>query len=306
MKYVITGATSFIGIKMINFLLSMDNKIVAVYRQTSLKKQSIPQEVLKIPLDISQYNKLDNYITNADIFIHLAWNGTGHEGRDNTTIQEKNIEHSLEAIKSAHKMGCKLFVFAGSQAEYGHVDGILSEETPCNPQSQYGIAKLKFGEKASKLCKELGIKFIHLRICSIFGEGDHPWTLVMSTIKKMLNNENIELSTCEQFWNFLDVGDAVKQIYYLCQYALNNVGFKSEIFIICSNDTRKLRSFVEEMRILTNSSSQLLYGKYQTNKIVSLNPSSAKTIQATDGFIDSKTFGQVIEKIIENYKNNTI
>jgi hypothetical protein len=102
-------------------------------------------------------------------------------------------------------------------------------------------------------------------------------------------------------WNFVDINDAVMQIYLLCQHAMNSNEFSSNVYHIGSNDTRKLRSFVEEIRILTKSKSKLLFGYYTPANLVSLNPSMDKTQKATGGFISSRTFGEVVNCIIRNY-----
>lgn len=304
MKYVITGGNSFLGTALCKLLVSNNHEVVIACR-TNSNVLGIPQSPL---VKIYRYEGLENMksllaVDHADVFIHLAWNGTGHAGRDNPEIQEQNIVNSLDAINIANQLDCKLFVEAGSQAEYGILKGKMLETTECNPLNEYGKAKLKFGELASKKCQDIGMKFIHLRILSVFGETDHSWTLVMSCIRKMLNNEEIQLTSCEQLWNFVSVPDAVKQIYLLCQHAISDLRFKSETYLIGSYDTRVLRSFVDEMYHLTKSKSRLVFGSYDSTNIVSLNPDMSKTAKATGGFISDYTFGQIVLKVISNFKN---
>ena len=148
------------------------------------------------------------------------------------------------------------------------------------------------------------MKFIHLRIVSIYGDTDHLWTLVMSSIRKMLNNEDVQLSSCEQKWNFVYIKDAVKQMFLLCEHALNTSDFKSETYLIGSKDTRVLKDYVNEMYKLTESKSRLLFGEYTPANVVSLEPIMDKTEAATGGFISDYTFEQVVKIIINNYKNN--
>ena len=305
MRYIITGGASFIGVALSKLLLKEGHEVIVVCRRESKSLGNIPQDdKMKIVLyngldDISSIAKEVDY---ADVFVHLAWAGTSHEGRHDKALQDNNIKYSLEAIDVADKLHCKLFMETGSQAEYGLVNTLFTEEAACHPDNEYGRAKHEFGEKASIKCQKLGLKYIHLRIVSIFGETDHAWTLVMSSIRKMLNNEDVQLSSCEQLWNFVDIKDAVMQMYLLCQYALNNEQYTSDVFHIGSNDTRKLRSFVEEMYILTESKSKLLFGQYTPANVVSLNPSMEKTRKATGGFISSRTFGQVVNCIINKIK----
>ena len=51
-----------------------------------------------------------------------------------------------------------MFVGAGSQAEFGYVNGELSDDIPKNPITGYGIAKLTAGKLSALLCEQYGIR----------------------------------------------------------------------------------------------------------------------------------------------------
>jgi len=306
-SYVITGGASFIGVALTELLISEGHNVWILCRNSSKNTSNIPQnDLVKIIYynDLSEIKVVLKFIEYADVFIHLAWAGTSHDGRNDVEMQEDNIRYSIDAIHIAHQLKCKVFLVAGSQAEYGYVTDLITEDTPCNPVNEYGKAKLKLGEIAENLCAELNIKYIHLRIISIYGDTDHSWTLVMSSIRKMLSNEDVELSDCTQKWNFVYIKDAVKQMYLLVKHALANDNFRSEVFHIGSHDTRELKDFVMEMYKLTQSNSKLIFGAYSPACSVSLNPSVAKTKKATGGFISDYKFEDVIKKVITNYKSS--
>lgn len=297
MKYVITGATSFIGLELLSLLRQKGDEIVAVCRPDSCKVENIPSGTKIVLANMYDYGNLHNHIAKADVFINLAWGGTGHAGRNIEDIQKGNIENTIAAFQAAHSMGCKVFVEAGSQAEYGTVTSMITEETACSPFSEYGKAKLGVKDRCFKLAEALGLKYIHLRIFSIFGENDHPWTLVMSSLDKMLKNEPIDLSPCTQDWNFIYVKDAVERIAALCEYAVRTDDFMHEVYNIASRDTRILKEFVEEMKSLTKSNSMLNYGAIKPLNVVSLNPDMTKTEAAT-GLREYTSFDKVVERII--------
>ncbi len=302
MKFVITGATSFIGLELIHLLLLQGHSVVAVCRGESQKLSAIPSGVTIVIADMSEYGDLQHFIERADIFINLAWGGTGHDDRNTVDIQKNNIIYTTAAIFAAVKMDCKLFVEAGSQAEYGSTLIPQREADECQPFSEYGKAKLKVKNVGFELSEQLGLKYIHLRIFSMFGENDHPWTLVMSAIRKMVHNEPIDLSSCTQNWNFVYAKDAVRMIMNLCVNAVNSSSFKHEVYNIASNDTRPLKDFVEEMKLLSKSESILHYGAIKPQNLVSLQPNMSKTLNAS-GFYEFHDFSEVITHIINNYKN---
>lgn len=301
MRYIVTGATSFLGIALVDYLLRLQHQVVAVCRPNSKGLSKIPERAEIVFSEMSEYGDLCKEIDKADVFVNLAWDGTGHNGRNVQDIQKENVTNTIDAMFAADKMGCKLFIEAGSQAEYGTVLERITEETPCHPFSEYGKAKLEVKNRLFELSERLGIKYLHLRIFSLFGENDHSWTLVMSSINKMLRNETIDLSPCTQNWNFLYVKDAVKQIYLLCHYAFRSINFRSEVFNIASNDTRILRQFVEEIHSLTHSRSVLNYGVITPANLVSLNPDVSKT-EAAIGFISDYVFKDVVNSIINIIK----
>lgn len=303
MKFIITGATSFIGLELIDYLLANNHSVVAVCRPNSKGLSSIPSGVEIVTTEMSEYGNLHKEISNADVFINLAWGGTGHDGRNVVDVQNENVTYTTAAMFAADKIGCKLFVEAGSQAEYGSTTEPQSEDSVCNPFSEYGKAKLKVKEELFKISEQLGIKYIHLRIFSIFGENDHPWTLVMSAIDKMQKNEQVDLSPCTQNWNFLYVKDAVKMITKLCEYSINTNGFIHEVYNIASRDTRVLMDFVEEMKAMTDSKSVLNYGAITPSNLVSLQPNISKMELAT-GIYEYTQFEDVISKICLSYKSS--
>ena len=148
----------------------------------------------------------------ADVFVHLAWAGALLGQRDNQVLQEGNIRFSRECVELSKKMGCQLYIDAGSQTEYCIVPGVITEETECHPVYAYGKTKLQMYNETHKLTAELGLKYIHLRILSVYGENDHPNTLIISSLHKLKNNEPIELRGGGQKWNYLYVKDAARQM----------------------------------------------------------------------------------------------
>lgn len=303
MKIVITGAGSFLGVTVCRSFQEAGDEVTAVCRAQSAGLARIPKGVSVVRAAMEEYGQLAQ---EADVFIHLAWAGTGHDGRDEADVHEANVRYALEAMRAAHAMGCKLFVMAGSQAEYGSTTLPQQEEMECKPFSEYGKAKLRMWEEGKKLAAELGMKYLHLRIFSLIGEEDHPWTLVMSAVEKMLRDETMALSDCTQNWNFLYARDAAEQIRRLCAYAMEEDAFGQQIYQIASDDTRPLKDFVERIRVLTGSKSELQYGAVKPANRVSLQPDMGKLRKAIGMEIAPTDFDTVIERIIATQNDKTI
>lgn len=278
MVFFITGASSFIGVELCRYLSDNGHKVVAMSRRQNERLEEIEKDGnLQVFRADMRSLLVKAKVVKADVFIHLAWAGTTHEERNNPAVHEENVRLSLECVKLAKHMGCTLYVDAGSQAEYGIVPGIITEDTPCNPFSAYGKGKLKMYQESSVLTKELGLKYIHLRILSVYGENDHPNTLIISSLRKLKNNEPIEMRSGGQKWNYVYVKDVARQIAELSIHAVNDKDFHQDVYNIASNDTRKLQDFIIAMKEILGSESELSFGGYNPEKDVNLNPDTKKT-----------------------------
>lgn len=248
---IMTGATSFLGRNVLKGLLENGYIIYALVRDSSPYICCLPSSS-NLKLIYGTLDNLDNicdYVEKAECFIHFAWDGSGYNGRADKVIQQKNIEYSMNALKTAQKAGCEKFVFSGSQAEYGIIHDEIYEDMKCRPVSEYGKAKLRFSDMAKDICSQGKMKFIHLRIFSVYGIGDRDGTLVDSCIKKFNNGEQILLGPCVQDWNYLYVKDFVYMILKILESKTVH-----GIYNIASKDTRIMREFVKEIYALSNKS----------------------------------------------------
>ena len=79
---------------------------------------------------------------------------------------------------------------AGSRVEYGPLDGIMEEEAPCRPINEYGKANGSFTRR-QPLCSRLGLPYYHLRFFSVYGCGDHPWSIISTLVRDLRQNKKV-------------------------------------------------------------------------------------------------------------------
>ncbi len=129
-KIVITGATSMVGLNFIQYLLNKEVEIVAIIRKNSSRKNLIPKSK-KIKVVESNLDELKdlNIEEKCDVFVHLAWQSAPETSVDSVYVQNMNVKCTLDAVHLAKRIGCKRFIGAGSQAEYGRVEGKLLPTT---------------------------------------------------------------------------------------------------------------------------------------------------------------------------------
>ena len=216
---------------------------VAVPARSSAPAVTAPPSATHLPLPALA----DDAAPLIDAWIHFAWDGVGSAGRSDTNIQIENIQNAKKAYLYAKLLGARKFLFAGSQAEYGRGN----HRVPL-PVSPYGKAKLSFGRWAteqsllSEIYDDAPMQFIHMRIYSVYGSGDHETSLVNTVLRAALRHEAITLGPCEQRWNYLEVHDLARAIRIL----LSSEDTRTGIYDIAGSDSRMLKKYVIAMNAI--------------------------------------------------------
>ncbi len=245
MRAVVTGATGAVGMALINELIGRNVEVLVLTRAASARSGRIPEHELvrKIDCPLDKMRELDLGEEKYDMFFHLAWEGTTGAARNDMQLQTRNIKHTMDAVSLAKRLGCTVFMGAGSQAEYGRVSGKLNASVPAFPENGYGMAKLCAGQMSRVMCKDNGIRHIWIRILSVYGPFDGENSLITSTIRKLLDGEQTSFTAGEQVWDYMYSGDAARAMVELA-----DKGKDGAIYCLGSGKTRQLRKYIEIMR----------------------------------------------------------
>ncbi len=274
-KAVITGAAGFAGYSTTIELLNRGYEVFAILRPGSehnARFKSFGDNLHLIELDCSEFDKIcDSVDTECDIMYHLAWFGR----RDDFKAQKNNVDYCLMALESASSLGCKRFVGIGSQAEYGFTDELIKENTFPHPINAYGAAKLAALNLSQIRSKQLGIEWVWGRIFSLYGDNEPSGRLFPDLIRTLRLNNPVNLSSCEQNWDYLHVRDGASAIL-----SIGERGFAGEVYNIANGNYKPLKCFVEEARSVLNSNSEIIYGP-RAVPFISLQPDVSKISEHT-------------------------
>lgn len=320
MNILITGVTSFTGSALARELIRRGHSVAGVLRPDSPNRTSVEciTGLRLIEADMSDFDKLGDSIPQRfDICIHLCWAGPGRLSRQDPLIQAKNEAAALAMVSSAAKLGCRVFLFSGSQAEYGvtkervlsgEADGLpVSENTECRPLSEYGKSKLRMLTQCGELSRSLGMRYLHLRIFSAYGEGDHSSSLVSLCCEAFRKGEHLKLSSCDQDWNMLYIVDCARAIAVLAEReASEQAECISEretkeadcVVNVGSEDTRKLYAFVEEMRRICGKGSYELSGSIPSPEGTPWVSPDTSRLRELTGFRPAVSFAEGIRRIL--------
>ncbi len=253
---IVTGATGCVGSAVVRQALAQGMNVTCIVHKGSKRLSNLPEnERMHIAeCDLPDYSSLELQ-GQYDAFIHLSWEKTFGTSRDDAEIQARNIQYTLDAVKLAHRCGCKVFVGAGSQAEYGVQSQDLTATLPVSPESGYGIAKYAAGKLSAMLCKSLSIRHNWVRILSVYGPNDGENTLISYAIREMKAGRSPELTKCEQIWDYLYADDAADAIL-----SVADKGIAGKTYPLGSGKGRKLSEYIEDIRQIINPSVEIRYG----------------------------------------------
>lgn len=297
-RVIITGPTGAIGMALIQKCIEMDTEVTAVCHHGSARIGQIPvsERVKVVECDLNEMKVLPERLQGRyDVFYHFAWACTAGEGRNDADTQTQNIQYTMDAVDAAKKLGCECFIGAGSQAEYGRVEGSLHAMTPVFPENGYGIAKLCAGQMSRLRCGQLGIRHIWFRVLSVYGKYDGEQTMIMSSIRKMLNGEAPEYTPAEQMWDYLYSEDAAQAFYLAAQK-----GRDGAVYCLGSGQARPLKEYIEIMRDEVNPGLALKFGaKSYADKQVMYLCADITDLQRDTGFVPETGFREGIRKTAE-------
>ena len=298
---VITGATGAIGISLVRYLSANRIPVLALVREQSARRKYIEglPDVLIRDCSLARIPDLvpDNEINNNtyDVIYHLGWEGSDRDSRNDPDTQAKNIDYTRNVINLAKRIGCTTFIGAGSQAEFGNVEGVINENVPSCPVSEYGKAKLKVEQFSKNYCADLGIRHIWTRIFSVYGPGMGMDSLITYSIRELMKGKSPKSTEGEQIWDFLYSDDAAKALYLL---ALN--GMDANVYCIASGEGKKVKDYLNIIRTVVNPSVDLRFGEipYSPNQIMKLIGDISK-LKSDTGFEPEISFEEGIRQMHE-------
>lgn len=293
---IIHGASGFLGKHLVKKLIKNNTKHIIVARENSdlsYIKDFTHSNIKRYKNSITEIEL--NNIDNA-IFFDLAWSGVFGINRNDDAQITDNIPNTINSIKFAKNYNIKHWVGIGSQAEYGNQNKILSENDACNPTTLYGKSKVWCSNIANELCNIYNLEFTWFRIFSIYGPDDnHEW-FIHYLIKKMLNNETIDVTKAEQCWDYLYIEDAVNALLSLS----TNKGLSYTN--LASGSSVNLIYIIEKLKEYTQTKSIINYGAvaYREDQVMLLE-GNIKKLKENTSWSAKISIDEGLKKTVEFY-----
>ena len=227
---LVTGATGFIGSRLVNSLVEKKYRVSSLIRKGKnghVKSKNIIADLTDAKLDIPD--------TEFDCVFHLA-SHTPLE-KNKKVLEKVNLE-GTKNLFSHIKDKTKAITYISGLGVYGETqDDIVDESFPYNPNTDFVKTRLEAQRFLEKNCKELGINFTVMHFGDVYGSGGWFYEML---VKRLLKNTFRLPKGGDYYKAFLHVDDAVgSMVSVLEKNAIN------ETYIVADHTFVKFKEFVD-------------------------------------------------------------
>lgn len=218
MKFLVTGATGFVGRHLVAALLARGCEVRAVARNVETA-QGMPwiNDVEFVSADIHAAELDVVALTDGvDALAHLAWPGLPNYRA--LFHFEHNLMADYRFIKSVVEAGVKQVLVTGTCFEYGMQSGPLSEQTEAQPANPYGLAKHTLHLFLQNLQQAQPFTLQWARLFYLHGEGQNPNSLLAALDRAIdAGDASFNMSAGEQLRDFLPIETAAGYLAAIAQ-----------------------------------------------------------------------------------------
>lgn len=186
MKILVTGATGFIGMRLVERLLEKGHDVTCLVRKTSNTERLEKLGVSLVVADICAEEEVLRSFREVkpEVVFHCAarvWSN------DKEKLMRDNVLGTLNVCKGCLESNVKRLVYLSSVAVVsGNNASPLTEDLPFKASGVYGKSKIE-AEKTVIKYREKGLKVAIIRPCIVYGEDEpHALDRVFEKIEKKL------------------------------------------------------------------------------------------------------------------------
>jgi len=257
-RYLITGASGFVGSNLIRKLIDENKEVTILIREDSdlWRINDLVSKIQTFKTDLSNYGKLEKIISDIDpdFVYHLGTYGGYPFQTSIQKITQVNILNTINLFESLSKCNnLKLIINFGSSSEYGPKSTSMNENDEAVPITPYGISKLTQTKFAKFYSKNMNLPIVTLRLFSVFGPFEEPGRLIFDIITAVIKGKTIELSSPFPRRDFVYVSDVIQAIETVT-HAKNIIG---EIFNIGTGVMHSVQDVVNNVLEIAKSNNKI-------------------------------------------------
>ena len=262
-RAIVTGGAGFVGSHLVEKLLLNGWHVTVIdnydpFYDKAIKKRNIEKfsqhpNLVFLEIDIRNFDSLkENLSGDYNVIIHLAAKAGVRPSIENPmAYQSVNVMGTQNLLEISKLLNIKQFVFASSSSVYGVNPNVPWSESDfvLKPISPYASTKIS-GELLGHVYSELyGLRFIALRLFTVYGPRQRPDLAIHKFASKILENEPIPVfgdGSTRRDYTFVE--DIVSGILAAVEYDKT----KYEIINIGNNRTISLSHMIETIENVFN------------------------------------------------------
>lgn len=250
----VTGANGYIGRQVVKYLLERNCEVICI----DVSFSDLPYGAKIVNANILDCNeKMYEELGEPEVVIHLAW----RKGFIHTAPEHMlDVSKHFSFIRNMLISGLKNLTVMGTMHEVGYFEGCINENTPCNPLSQYGIAKHALQTSLSEMInrEHNDVSFKWLRGFYIHGNDEFSSSIFSKILMAESNGQALfPFNSGKNKYDFISVEEIAKQI---AESALQTK--IDGIINCCSGNPISLADKVEKFIKDRNLNIRLDFGKF--------------------------------------------
>ncbi len=251
MKILVTGANGYLGKGVVKALLDDGaNVIAADFDDTHVDQRADVVKINLFELEDPYY-----FFGRPDVVLHMAWrDGFVHESVNHI----KDLPNHMSFLTKLIESGIGKVAVMGSMHEVGFFEGSINENTPCNPQSLYGISKNALRRIVEQKCRQNNVVFQWLRGFYIVGNSEDGCSIFSKMVQTAhAGKKEFPFTLGLNQFDFLDYDVCCRQIADVVEQEKID-----GIINICAGRPEKLADRVEAFIKENELDIQLQYGAF--------------------------------------------
>jgi UDP-glucuronate 4-epimerase len=221
MSVLVTGAGGFVGLNLVERLLTEGEEVVTFSANVidpglCARFQALPGQLTNITGDVREAGHLNEVLRRFDVkaVVHLATitASAERERRDAATVVAVNLGGLVNALTAAAQAGVRRFVYPSSIAVFGPDTpdgGLIEEGAAHDPRTLYAITKSAGEAMVARLGELYGLDWVVGRIGRVFGPYEHDtgvrdtMSQIYQVMQRARDGEPVSFARpCVKNWNY--------------------------------------------------------------------------------------------------------
>lgn len=270
-KALVTGATGFIGSRLVRGLLRDGWQVDALVRPTStlVRLSGVDKEIGLLLFDGKTTTMLELVVNSSpDVVFHAASLFVSeHQPEQIESLIRSNVLLGTQLLEAMAKAGCKYLVNTSTSWEH-------YENKDYSPVNLYAATKRAFQDILQFYVEANGIRAITLKLFDTYGPDDPRPKLINLLLQAAATGEPLSLSPGEQKLNLVHVDDVVAAYSIAAQRLLEGRVHGHEVYGVGGGRPISLRQLVTLVEQVSGKKLNIKWGGRPYRKREVMEPAS--------------------------------